>query len=224
MNNLYVPLDSIDQWRLLLAEPVKHWKEGRSAMSMALSWTRARGFPPAVREALKKADAHPVQAAEFVMAIPEHQVDLPGGTRASQTDLLVIARTPRGAMAIAVEGKVDESFGPLVKEWRVDASPGKNERLTFLCSKLGLRAEAIDECRYQLLHRTASAVMEAERFGAKDALMLVHSFDPNRAGFDDYARFLFCFDVRAESGRPQRARVVSGVDLHFGWVTELMST
>ena len=222
MTQFYIPMESTDQWRRLLAEPDKHWKKGRSAMSLALSWTSAKGFPNAVRDAIRKADSAAVHPAEFAIGFPEHKVELPGGSRASQTDLLVLARTPRGSMVIAVEGKVDETFGPLVREWKADASAGKQERLAFLCAKLGLKTEAIDDCRYQLLHRTASAVIEAKRFNAQDALMLVHSFDANEAGFDDYARFLSCFDVRAEVGRSQRARVVAGVDLHFCWTSDLL--
>jgi Domain of unknown function (DUF6946) len=60
----------------------------------------------------------------------------------------------------AVEGKVAEPFGPLVSEWLVaDAqgpSPGKLERLAFLCERLSLNDDDCQSVRYQLLHRTVS--------------------------------------------------------------------
>jgi hypothetical protein len=66
-----------------------------------------------------------------------------------------------------VEGKVDESFGPLLEEWLRDASDGKRERLAFLQSTLGIETELPGRIRYQLLHRAASPVIEAMRVGAR---------------------------------------------------------
>ena len=43
-----------------------------------------------------------------------------------------------------------------------------------------------DSIRYQLLHRAASAMVEARRFNAAHAMMLVHSFSPSDEWFDDY--------------------------------------
>jgi hypothetical protein len=55
-----------------------------------------------------------------------------------------------------------------------------------------------DSVRYQLLHRTASAVIEAERFGARHAVMLVHSFTEENLWFDDFAEFASVFRLKAE--------------------------
>ena len=54
---------------------------------------------------------------EMLIGLPEHKVALPGGARASQTDLWVLARTNDDLISIAVEGKVRESFGPTLAEW-----------------------------------------------------------------------------------------------------------
>ena len=96
-----------------------------------------------------------------------------------------------------VEGKVNESFGPTVNEWREEASPGKGTRLSFLLKTLGLPKQVDGTIRYQLLHRAASAVIEGERFRAAAAVMLVHSFSPRRAGWSDYSAFLKLFGVTA---------------------------
>ena len=81
-----------------------------------------------------------------------------------------------------VEGKVNESFGPRLGEWRSEASSGKEKRLKFLLDTLGLNVAPNDEVRYQLLHRAAWAIIEGERYRAVAALLLVHSFSEKRAG------------------------------------------
>jgi putative transposase len=39
---------------------------------------------------------------------------------------------------VTIEGKVEEPFGQLLGEWKANASPGKRQRLTFLCDRLRL--------------------------------------------------------------------------------------
>jgi hypothetical protein len=86
---------------------------------------------------------------------------------------------------MAVEGKFSEPFGPTVDEWLRNALEGKRERLRFLEEQLGLDTAVSPGIRYQLLHRGGSAVIEAKRFNATNALMLVHSFSPANDWFDD---------------------------------------
>ena len=67
-------------------------------------------------------------------------------------------------------------------------SIGKTERLAALCELLGLEACPVD-IRYQLLHRTAAAIIEAEKFDAKHVGMIVHSFSPTRRWFSEFSQF-----------------------------------
>jgi Domain of unknown function (DUF6946) len=69
-----------------------------------------------------------------------------------------VATTPGGLVSIAVEGKAGEPFGPPISEWLRDDSVGKRVRLDALCKVLGLVSEADSLLRYQLLHRSASAM------------------------------------------------------------------
>jgi hypothetical protein len=153
-----------------------------------------------------------------VMAVPEFKVPLPGGERASQNDIFVLARSRSGPVSIMVEGKVDESFGPMLGGWRSEASPGKKERLKFLLDTLGLDAAPSDEVRYQLLHRAASAVIEGARYRAVAALLLVHSFSERRAGWSDYERFLGLFGVQALIAETQHLPSSSPIPLFSAWV------
>lgn len=189
-------------------------------MALADAWETADGWPSEVREGFDASDA--LAGAELLLALPEHETPLRGGRRASQSDVFALARTRAGEqVAIAVEGKAEEPFGSeTVGEWRTDGSPGKEERLAHLCEVLELTDdESLASVRYQLLHRTAAAVIEAERFGAAHAVMLVHSFSSVSAWFDDYAVFARALGARPVSGAVTPARVASGVELHLGWVT-----
>jgi hypothetical protein len=189
MPKFYLPADSAGDWQALLAEPQKHWRTGYSAKSLAYSWTEANGFPPEVARLFDESGHPELCDLEFLLGFPEHEVPLPGGRRASQNDIFVLARGAAGLVSIAVEGKVSEPFGPLVSEWIANPSKGRETRLAFLCDVLGVDRAAVADIRYQLLHRTASAIIEARRFHAATAVMLVHSFSQTHEWFDDFAKF-----------------------------------
>ena len=91
--------------------------------------------------------------------------------------------------------KVDEDFGPLVKDKRNGASDGQQKRLDYLQSVLGLKT-LDDGIRYQLLHRTASAILTARDFHAGAAVMMVQSFGKKAALREDFEAF--CQVLKAE--------------------------
>lgn len=213
MSKIYIPASSAEQWAQFLAEPVKHWRKGYSARTLAYSWQEAADFPSEVVVVLSQA----FPDLELLLAFPEHQVPLPGGSRPSQNDIWVLARSQGELISIAVEGKVSEPFGPTVREWQSESSPGKSERLSYLRDILNL-ASVPDAVRYQLLHRTASAIIEAQRFNAAHAVMLVHSFSQSREWFEDYAAFVALLGGNAIENGIVSLGSRSGVSLHLAWV------
>ena len=88
----------------------------------------------------------------------------------------------------------------LSKHWYPEGTPAK-ERLAYIKARLGLAGELPPGTRYQLLHRAASAVIEAERFHAGDAVLVVHSFSRERASFNDYRDFLKLFGKKGDPGQ-----------------------
>ncbi|TVR03197.1 MAG: hypothetical protein EA399_00075 [Desulfovibrionales bacterium] len=218
-NRIYVPTQSFKDWQRLLAKPDLHWKAGYSAMTLARSWEAAdpQGFPPEVSAALATTTDPLLQGLSMLIAIPEYQVALPGGDRSSQTDLLVLARGADGLVAVAVEGKVDEAFGPTVEQKRAENSKGVNTRLHFLTESLGLKEPIPGNIRYQLLHRTVSAMLIAEQFSAKAAVMLVHSFSPTNKWFDDFAVFAALFGLHLQAGSLAAAGIRRNLPLFIGW-------
>lgn len=216
MDKILIPTQSAEDWKQFLAEPDKQWKIGYSARTIAYCWQEAIGLPDEVLSVLLREPNF--EGLETLIAIPEHKVMLNGGVRSSQNDVWVLARTNSSLVSIAVEGKVSESFGPTMVEWSVNQSEGKLERLQYLCSVLGLTAKPDSDIRYQFLHRTASAIIEANRFHAKHAVMLVHSFSDSNEGFTDYKRFLSLFNITGELDKIVFSGHVSGVYLYFAWV------
>jgi len=219
MNKFYIPSKGSSDWQQLLAQPQKHWRTGYSAKSLAYCWEESGGFPESVLEVFNKSEYSMFHDLEFILGIPEYEVPLPGGDTASQNDVFVLARTKDQLVTIAVEGKVSEPFGPLVEEKCQNMSAGAQERLEYLVNLLGLEGKDINKIRYQLLHRTASALIEAERFHAKTALMLVHTFSQTNEHFDDYSAFVNLFEKTCEINSITHAGTYGSCYLYLAWVT-----
>jgi len=212
LTRIYVPSAGPQSWQGLLADPEKHWRTGYSARTLACSWENSNGLPPEISRLFGG-------SAELLLALPEHKVALPGGSRPSQTDLFALLRWEGRTVAAAVEGKVDEPFGPTVGEWLESASDGKRERLNYLCELLGLPTEGLSELRYQLLHRAASAAIEAERFKTDDAAMIVHSYSRTSAWYESFAEFAQRLGIPPEKDRLAAVRLPNGRPLHLAWAS-----
>jgi hypothetical protein len=224
MDKFFIPANDPEDWKQLLAEPDKQWKTGYSAKSLAYCWHKTTDFPRSVKRVFNDSGINIFQDIELLVAFPEWKVPLPGGRRASQNDIFVLAKGSNQLVSIMVEGKVRESFGQVVSEWKSDKNKGKQKRLDYLCDLLRLNRDQVDLVRYQLLHRTASALLEAKRFNAENALMLVHSFSPETEqeseGFRDYCTFLSLFRLKGRMNSLTRPVNINKTRLYFGWVSE----
>ena len=216
MKRIYVPTSGPDDWQQFLASPEKHWKTGFSAKTLAYSWEEADGFPKEIKRVFK---GTAFEGAEPIFIIPEYPVPLPGGKTPSYNDIFVLARANEQMACIMVEGKVSESFGELVAGWDPDSTPGRRKRLDYILDLLELDPKAdYSSYRYQLFHRTASALIEAQRMNVSKALMLVHSFSQENEHFSDYQKFFKLFSVEAKLNQLYFVRGLSGIDLYCGWV------
>lgn len=220
MPRVLIPSAGTSSWRQMLADPEKHWLRGASAFETAVSWESAqstsRGMPAAVAELL---DTQPDTTNSAVLiAIPEHKVPLRGPGKASQNDVWALLRSHGGYISMAVEGKAGEVFGELIGDWLKNASSGKLARLEHLCGLLGISSPPDNLLRYQLFHRTASALLEAERFGASSAVMLVQSFRSDAASLSDYVSFGTALGVSAREQALVQVPRRTGPKLYLGWV------
>lgn len=217
-NKIYIPAIKPEDWKRFLADPDKQWQPGYSAKAIAYAWQEADGFPTEIQKVFNQSDYPVLKNIELLLAIPEHKVPLPGGVNPSQNDVFAIGRGNEELITIAVEGKVSERFGPLVSEWFLDPSEGKKVRLKYLCETLNLEENRVSNIRYQLLHRTASSIIEAKRFNASNALMLVHSFSPENEWLDDFGAFTEIYGAEAGIDRIIFAREINNIKLYLGWI------
>lgn len=219
MKRIFVPTRAGNDWQWLLAKPKLHWRTGKSAMTAAASWEHASNdFPPEISGLLDSSLDEDLIGLKLLAAMPEWEVPLPGGKTTSHTDVLALASNKRGLCVMAVKAKVDENFGPLLQEKRAGTSPGQHCRLRYLHSVLGI-APLDDSIRYQLLHRTASAIITAREFHAHVAVMVVQSFGTQpslREDFDTFSRSLSAEDM------PGGMKVIPSIRtprLFLGWCT-----
>ena len=217
--NIYIPASSPEDWRQFLAEPEKHWRTGYSARATAFAWQEANGFPQEIAALLSSSSDHNLSQVELLLAIPEHKVYFPPlEGHPSQNDVFALGRALNGdLLSIAVEAKVSEPFDLTVDEWIADPTRGKTERLDFLKDKLAIGSKPIGHIRYQLLHRLNSALQEAERFSAKYAILVIHSFSQMDEWFGDFAAFVSLYGQVAVVGQLAALNIGSASKVFAGW-------
>ena len=217
MKRIFIPSQGAADWQHLLAKPELHWKRGYSAMTAANAWEAAGdGLPREITKLLDQAGTPALQALELLAAIPEWQVELPGGTRNSCTDVLALARNGAGLVVIGVEAKVLEDFGPTIAEKRRNASDGQGARLAYLHEIL--KVDRFDDSvRYQLLHRSASALLTAGAFHAATAVMLVQAFGTPAERRADFEVFRLAMKATEVAPMLYQAPASGGPTLYLGW-------
>ncbi len=213
------PIHPTESWRLLLADPDKQWRDNYSAKMLAEAWEEKKDFPPSFKSALKMKELD----LELVFGFPEFQVELNNAKAPSQNDLFLVARDSTKLYAISVEGKVNEDFDLEIESWNKEGSEGKEKRFNFLLDKLELAHPPTDfvKHRYQLFHRTASAILMAQKLHAKAAMMVVHSFSKTNNHFADYKAFVHLYTPNqiVTPGEIYHVRNLKGdIDLYLGWV------
>ncbi len=220
MRRIYVNAQGLENWQERLASPI-HWKRKHSAYELAVAWENAaslpRGLPIQVAEVLDQ--CKPLRDAAVLFAIPEHTVELEGTGRPSQSDLWALLRSATGLISLAVEAKAGEPFGKFIGEW-LGTTTNRQTRLSGLCQTLNVSASqpGIAQLRYQLFHRTASAVLEARRCGAGQAVMLVQSFQSNTQDFEDFRNFAQYLGATVTKNGLSIAPCVQDITLCLGWI------
>jgi len=217
MKRIFIPTRDGADWQRLLAKPTLHWKIGASAMTAAASWEDASGELPAeIASLLSGTGELGLVDLSLLAALPEWEVALPGGDTTSNTDVLAICRNESGLCVVAVEAKVLEDFGPLLKVKRDGASSNQERRLAYLHDLLGV-PRFDDAIRYQLLHRTASALLTAQQFHAHCAVMLVHAFGTPAQRRSEFTAFCAAMGSTEVSAGVWRAALNAGSTLYLAW-------
>lgn len=217
---IFIPTENAESWRNFLADKDKHWKAGFSAMSTAYSWENSNGIPSEITDILSQ--KQDFKDLELLISIPEYKVSLPGGSSPSQNDVLAVFSTKKSLSVMSVEGKAKEDFDKIISKWKTQTSDiGVEKRLGYILQKIGIKDKNIDNLRYQLFHRLASAVIMAEKFHAKNAIMIVQSFNDNDSEnhFGDFVDFLNLYDhLSIEKSKLYRLTEVNGIEIFAAWV------
>ena len=175
---------SLADWQRL-APPTspRHWREYRSAFELAHAWTEGTG---ASQLASLLAAREGLAGLRLERGIAERRSwfdDIPGGPR--HHDLLVSGGFAAGRLVVGIEAKADEPFDRDLAGFCLAArrrhgetrAPERLDRLTrafFGATLAGDRSLA--GLRYQLLAALAGTLVEAPRFGAAAAVLVVQEF------------------------------------------------
>lgn len=187
-------------------------------MSAAACWEESQPqLPSEIVQVLESSEEQSLSNLELLVAIPEWEVELPGGNTASQTDILAITRNDSGLVILGIEAKVDEPFGPTLEEKKSGATEGQLGRIAYLEQVLGRAVPFEDQIRYQLLHRTVSTLLTARAFHAPVAVMLVHSFSPVSKWRNDFEAFCQALGCTPLSEDLCEVPNIEGARLILGW-------
>ena len=225
MARLFVPTLGPTDGRRLLADLDSQWRPERSALEFAVCWESARestrGIPREVCDAIDSIVE--LRGAELVVGFPEHKVSFQGGGHPSQNDLWALLSVGPELVSLAVEAKAGEKLDRLVRDWlpKDGERSRKPERLAELQRLLALSDANVSVVRYQLLHRTPSALKEAERFHARWAAAMIHSFNrsADEESWQDFRYFGNLLGAQVEEGRFVQSQAVTRVPLFLGWVS-----
>lgn len=196
----YKRLVEVDDWKGLAGD--NKWVPTRSAYELAHCWQQCGGLPQPIANVLDTSGHEVLRGVSVDLCLVEKPVFLDTKIAPSMTDLMAYGRNAKGAaVVLAVEGKANEPFGSRVADWvrgdekstarPVAPRPTRLRRLEFLSKHLSQEIRPDSAIRYQLLHRTVSAVLEAQLHGALAAVVLVHAFGPDAPeNLSDFSEFL----------------------------------
>lgn len=197
-----IHLDSLDLWAKHAAPKSRiQWKAGRSAVECARAWLSrdVQEEWPAEIAAVVRSNAAFGEISTW-SAEPECRVAIDQYSGPANIDVLVSAHDAFGPLAMAIEAKADESFGPSLGQAFASAlerrisSPGSKglARLEELAA--AILPPATDAAppavalRYQLLTATAAALAHAREIGATRAIVMIHEFQSPRTASNNLAR------------------------------------
>lgn len=235
-NRLHISTRGPSSWRERLASPDNHWRRRFSAFETAVSWELAAKTKSDLPEPLRKLfEAAGYPDCEVLLAVAEHKVELPGGRTASQCDVWALVKSADITLSLAVEAKAKEAFGVSdldtwlkgnsragVEDGNEASKANRSARWEYILRHLPA-SNGYGNVRYQLLHRCAAAVIEARRFGLRDAAFVVQAFSTPDDKFEDYKTF--CDAIGLKATRDGACRTTAGeVSLSIGWADCPFST
>lgn len=223
MKRTFIATRGIGSWRERLANPERQWRRRYSAYEAAISWELAAksssGLPMPIKSLLDCAYGD----SNLMFAVAEHKVSLPGGSAASQNDVWALVQTSVGNVSLTVEAKAQESFGNgTLTDWLNSTKSTKSRtnrelRWAHLRGNLPeVEENGYAGVAYQLLHRCASAVIEARRLKLSHAACVIQAFGTSAERFDEFSAFCRVIGMTIPRGLIQKT-MVNEIELAIGW-------
>ena len=186
-------------------------------------WLRAGKLPEQLHKLFQACSVPGVNDAEIrVPPQADHTTPLPGRGGPPFADWFVKAQCSDGLITVIVEEKVDKTLYTTVGDWipRSGNRANRELRLKGLCNVLEVDTDEVIDLQYQFIHRTAAAVIDAQLYSAKTAVMLVRSFSSEPKWFDLYAEFGKAMGVTVVPGQLVDAGYRSDRRLLLGWLSD----
>ena len=198
-------ITTVEQWKQFAPpkDKEKHWKDGRSAKSLAQFMTDKNQ----VKKLESILNELGYDTKGIISCTPEANTALPGTGNGRNHDLLMIGKD----FVAGIEAKVSESFGKTISKELIGASENKQYRIDTLAKELfgcEINADSGD-LKYQLLTGVYGTLREAEKNKKSKALFLVVVFtdgltseDENAVNRnnDDFKNFCQQIGLSAEGG------------------------
>ena len=165
-------ITTVEQWKQFAPpkDKEKHWKDGRSAKSLAQFMTDKNQ----VKKLESILNELGYDTKGIISCTPEANTALPGTGNGRNHDLLMIGKD----FVAGIEAKVSESFGKTISKELMGASENKQYRIDTLAKELfgcEINADSGD-LKYQLLTGAYGTLREAKNNKKSKALFLVISF------------------------------------------------
>ena len=191
-------ITNVEQWHQFAPpkDSDKHWKEGRSAMSLAQFMTNSKQIKK-LEDLLKEWG---YDTSGTIKCTPEANTNLPGTGGGRNHDLLMVGKD----FVVGIEAKVTETFGNPISMELFGAIENKSLRINTLAKDLlgcGVN-EKNEHLRYQLLTGIMGTFYEAKSKSKPKALFLVIVFTDaitskdykvvqnNNKDFEEFCKYL----------------------------------
>lgn len=178
-------INTLEDW-LIKCPPAKgedHWRDGRSAKELAKDWITHKGCN--LLSALNKYKEF--NGIIFEKGSPELETRFDSFNNGRKHDFLLVGTRGEEKIVIAIETKVNESFGndtvesyymkSILKKMNSENTnvPKRIEDLITAIFKSPY-SKLISSLQYQLLHAIAGTIAEAQKQNAVKAIFLVQTY------------------------------------------------
>ena len=228
-------ITDITSWKnaFIEVDNSKHWKEGRSAHSLATYF-----LSPAIEQSLgmlkikECLNACGYGDVEYTHARIEHESRFDTYRSGRMQDMVIWTLCGKCRIVVCIEAKVDETFGDTLsdayneslKYVKLHPASKRKARIEGLCQKyLKIQpAEILEEngIRYQLLHYLAGSISEAKGYGNIVFMPIMvfkasenYDFTKTKKNKEDYDAFMRTLNFAYDNQKQIYKNTIDGVEI-----------